>query len=289
MMESKVTVVIPFYNPGAYILEALDSVYAQTYKDWKIILIDDGSTDDTVAKIKDYLEDPRIKLVRHSQNMGQSKSMNSGLNLVETPFLIQLDADDWFYPYTLEVLLKETKKVTNPDEIAVFSGNINLVYKTSVDSEATRNSKKFKFNPTTKKLEWLKPRVKSRVIKGRSFQERYEFLLANSSVWPRFYRTTALQLIGGWPVDDPYEGRYAEDIRVLSRLIEHYRFHCVDKALLNHRRHNKNQTNNIQVYRDIMEWIVWDSLKRWGDEYEPIFTTKAGWTSLTGLRPKSKD
>ena len=288
-MDSKVTVVIPFYNPGAYILEALDSVYAQTYKDWKIILIDDASTDGSLAKIKYYLKDPRIQLVRHSQNLGQSKSMNSGLNLVETPFLIQLDADDWFYPYTLEVLLQETETVTNPDEIAVFSGNINLVYKTRVGRDSTQNSKKYKFDPKTKKIKWLKPIVISRELKGRSFQDRYEFLLANSSVWPRFYRTTALQHIGGWPVDDPYEGRYAEDIRVLSRLIEHYRFHWVDKVLLNHRRHDKNQTNNLQVYRDIMEWTVRDTLKRWGDEYEPIFTKTEEWTSLTGLRPKSKN
>ncbi|MFJ7367553.1 glycosyltransferase family 2 protein [Peribacillus frigoritolerans] len=274
MMESKVTVVIPFYNPGAYILEALDSVYAQTYKDWKIILIDDGSTDDTVVKIKDYLEDPRIKLVRHSQNMGQSKSMNSGLNLVETPFLIQLDADDWFYPYTLEVLLKETETVPNPEGIAVYSGNINLVYK-----------ERGGFTD----YKWKRSRVKSIVKKGRSFQDRYEFLLANCSVWPRFYLTSALQRIGGWPVDDPYEGRYAEDIRVLSRLIEHYCFHYVDKALLNHRRHDKNQTNNVQVYRDIMEWTVRDTLKRWGNEYEPIFTTKNGWISVTGLKPKRNE
>ena len=50
-MDSKVTVLIPFYNPGAYILEALDSVYAQTYKGWKIILIDDASTDGSLVKL----------------------------------------------------------------------------------------------------------------------------------------------------------------------------------------------------------------------------------------------
>jgi glycosyltransferase involved in cell wall biosynthesis len=283
MKNSKVTVLIPFYNPGAYIIEALDSVFGQTYQDWQLILVDDASTDNSASMIEDYLKDPRVKLIKHSENRGQSKSMNTGLKLVETPFVIQLDADDWFYPHTLEVLLKETE--TAPADIAVFSGNINLVFvKTSRDSSL----KRAKNRRLTKKQENRQSHIlKTKVKKGRLFKDRYDFLLANSSVWPRFYRTSALRSVGGWPVDDPYEGRYAEDIRVLFRLIEHYRFHWVDEVLLNHRRHDKNQTNLIEIYKDITEWTVRDTLKRWGDEYEPIFKTiEEGWINVTQLRPK---
>ncbi|QIZ10666.1 glycosyltransferase family 2 protein [Priestia megaterium] len=94
MNKSEVTVLIPFYNPGAYIREALASVFAQSYQDWQLILIDDASTDHTAEMIADYLKDPRVKMVSHLVNQGQSKSLNTGLKLVETPFVIQLDADD---------------------------------------------------------------------------------------------------------------------------------------------------------------------------------------------------
>lgn len=280
-MGSKVTVLIPFYNPGSYILEALDSVFLQTYKDWQIILIDDASTDNTVTIIEDYLKDPRVRLVRHSQNMGQSKSMNTGLKQVETPFLIQLDADDWFYPHTLEILIKETE--TNPEEIAVFSGNINVLFEFSKNEAIRKRNRNIQL---LKKQERLRTKAQT-IVRGRSFQNRYDFLMANCSVWPRFYLTSALQSVGGWPVDDPYEGRYAEDLSVLLRLIENYRFHWVDEVLMNHRRHNYNQSNMEKIYGEVIEWRVRDTLKRWGDDFEPIFkTTKKGWKVVTQLKAK---
>ncbi|MBT2719668.1 glycosyltransferase family 2 protein [Bacillus sp. ISL-46] len=286
MNKSEVTVLIPFYNPGAYIREALASVFAQTYQDWQLILIDDASTDHTAEMIVDYLKDPRVKMVSHLVNQGQSKSLNTGLKLVETPFVIQLDADDWFFPYTLEVLMKET--LTVPDTTAVISGNINLVFEdTIVDAHLIRSFNKQILKRQEKRQRHRGVPGKTKVKKGRSFQDRYDFLLANRSVWPRFYRTSALKSIGGWPVDDPYEGRYAEDIRVLFRLIEEYHFHWVDELLLNHRRHSKNQTNQMEIYRKITEWTVRDALLRWGDEYEPIFNTvEDGWIAVSELKRK---
>lgn len=282
VMESKVTVLIPFYNPGEYIFEALDSVFAQTFKNWKIILIDDASTDNTVSMIQGYLNDPRIKLVRHSQNMGQSKSMNTGLELVETPFLVQLDADDWFCPHTLEVLMGEAEK--QPDDVGVFSGNINVVFD---NVERRPIQKKSRKKRSYKERDAQEKQDQVEVRKGRFFKDRYDFLMANTSVWPRFYRTSALKSIEGWPTDDPYDGRYAEDSRVLLRLIEHYRFHWIDEVLLNHRRHSQNQTNMIDMYNNILEWLIHDTLKRWGDKYEPIFKYSDGWLKITELKPKN--
>jgi glycosyltransferase involved in cell wall biosynthesis len=224
--------------------------------------------------------------VSHLVNQGQSKSLNTGLKLVETPFVIQLDADDWFFPHTLEVLMKET--LTVPDTTAVISGNINLVFEdTIIDAHLIRSFNKQILKRQEKRQRHRGVPGKTKVKKGRSFQDRYDFLLANRSVWPRFYRTSALKSIGGWPVDDPYEGRYAEDIRVLFRLIEDYHFHWVDVLLLNHRRHSKNQTNQMEIYRKITEWTVRDALLRWGDEYEPIFNTvEDGWIAVSDLKPK---
>jgi len=261
-MTSEVTVVIPFYNPGRYLVEAIESVFSQTYKNWKLILVNDASTDNSLSLIKKYLSDDRVKIVHHSHNLGQSSSMNTGLHLVDTPFLIQLDADDWFYKDTLKVLVKEAKK--QPEDVGLISGNINFVYQ-----------------DTSGKT------IRQQIKKGRAFNEKYEFLLANRSVWPRFYRTEALKGVGGWPIDDPYKGRYVEDLRVLFYLIERYRFHWIDRPLLNHRRHESNQTNKIELLGEVVEWALKDTLKRWGNEFEPIITTdEEGWTIITGLKSK---
>jgi glycosyltransferase involved in cell wall biosynthesis len=61
-MSSKVTVLIPFYNPGRYLVDAIESVFSQTYKNWKLILINDASTDDSLSLIKKYLSDDRVKI-----------------------------------------------------------------------------------------------------------------------------------------------------------------------------------------------------------------------------------
>ena len=262
-MSSKVTVLIPFYNPGRYLVDAIESVFSQTYKNWKLILINDASTDHSLSLIKKYLSDDRVKIVHHKRNLGQSSSLNTGLNLVDTPFLIQLDADDWFYKDTLKVLVKEVKKL--PEDVGLISGNINFVFEDRAGNQ-----------------------IKQKIKKGRVFDDKYEFLLANRSVWPRFYRTSALKEVGGWPIDGPYNGRYVEDLRVLLYLIERYRFHWIDKPMLNHRRHENNQTNKMELLGEVVKWTIKDTLQRWGNEFEPIITTdEEGWTIVTGLKTKT--
>ncbi len=68
-MNYSVTVLIPFYNPGKYILDASRSIYSQSYFNWKMVLVDDASTDNSI-EFQPYLDDPRITLLRHSYNQG---------------------------------------------------------------------------------------------------------------------------------------------------------------------------------------------------------------------------
>jgi len=261
-MESVVTVVIPSYNPGGYLIEALDSVFLQTYKRWSIIIVDDASTDDSLDRVVDYIDHRKVRLICNERNVGQSKSMNAALAQVTTPYLLQLDADDWLYPHALETLVDEARRA--PKEVGLISGNINIVFQN--EAGAT---------------------VDSIVRKNRSFTDRYDFLLANASQWPRFYKTSALRDIGGWPTDDPYEGRYMEDKLVLYRLIEKYHFRWIDETLYYHRRHTQNQTRLLDEYREITEWGVRAALRRWGDRYEPEFELLEGWLMVKGLLPKN--
>jgi glycosyltransferase involved in cell wall biosynthesis len=260
-MNSQVTVLIPFYNQAAYIRQALDSVFAQTYPHWQLILVDDGSTEDYLPEIQPYLADKRVRLLQKRDNAGQSKAMNDGLALVNTPYVVQLDGDDMFTSGTLDVLLAEAQK--QPPSTGLICGNMLMFFQ----------------NPAGKIY-------KTKIRMGRPFSDRYEFLLANTTLCPRFYRTSALQDIGGWPTDDPYQGRYREDMLVLYRLIEKYSFHWINQLLYQHRRHGTNQTHQLDQYNEVAVWSIRAALKRWGDEYEPVFESVEGWVRLGRLRKK---
>lgn len=226
-------------------------------------MIDDGSTQNVHSQIQKYLQDSRIKLLKLEKNVGQSQALNRGLELVDTPFIVQLDSDDKFFPHTLGVLVNEARK--QPEDVAVFSGNMQVIH------EDDRGNLMF---TTTNQ--------------GRPFTDKYDFILANTSLWPRFYRTSAIRLVGGWPTDDPYGGRVMEDKQVLLRLIERYRFHWVDQTLYIHRRHPNNHTNQIALYAEMVEWSIRQALKRWGGTYEPVFVTYGiGWKRLERLIPVS--
>lgn len=103
---SAITVIVPGHDVAAYAPEALDSLRAQTRGDWTAILVDDASTDatgDVFAAAAD--EDPRFRLVRHDRRRGLAAARNTGLDLVDTPLLGFLDADDRLRPDALERLV----------------------------------------------------------------------------------------------------------------------------------------------------------------------------------------
>lgn len=262
-MTTGITVLIPSYNAGDYLREALESVFSQTYRNWKIILIDDASTDNSLSKAEEFLEDSRIKLIRNEINLGQSKSLNKGLEFVDTPYVITLDSDDWFYPYTLEVLLGEATKLG--ENIGLIHGNLTAVFQDD-DGRVIKEISK----------------------KGHKIKNPYHFILSYTGICPRFYRTKALKEIGGFPTNDPYEGRYIEDLPVLLRLIEKNQFHFVDKPLYKYRQHTNMQTNNRKFVTEKMKWVIRDALKRWGDHYEPVFETiDDGWIRVSHFISKN--
>jgi glycosyltransferase involved in cell wall biosynthesis len=93
-----VSVIIPCYNYGAYIHDAIDSILAQTYTNWELLVVDDGSQDDTAAIVQQYMvNDARIKYHRRS-NGGLSAARNTGLTLARGEYVQLLDADDYLAP-----------------------------------------------------------------------------------------------------------------------------------------------------------------------------------------------
>ena len=106
-----ISVIVPVYNTEKYLRRCIDSVLAQTYQDFELLLIDDGSKDSSGAICDEYAaKDARVR-VFHKENGGVSDTRNYGLNLAQGKYLMFLDSDDfWLQDDVLEVLIEKAKE-----------------------------------------------------------------------------------------------------------------------------------------------------------------------------------
>ena len=101
IMQQLVSIITATKNYARFLPEAIDSVLAQTFADWELIIVDDGSTDDTANVIAPFLYDKRIRYIRSDQ-LGQSRAKNLGIAMSQCEFVAFLDADDAWEPTKLE-------------------------------------------------------------------------------------------------------------------------------------------------------------------------------------------
>ena len=115
------TIGIPFYNSEKFLSKAIQSVLKQTYTNWTLILLDDGSTDNSLNIAKEFAEkDSRIKVLSDGQNKHLAYRLNEIAKLCQTKYLARMDADDIMHPERLEKQLKILEQ--NP-EIDVLGSN----------------------------------------------------------------------------------------------------------------------------------------------------------------------
>lgn len=113
MAEPLISIIMPSYNQGPYLSEALESVLAQTYTNWECIIVDDGSKDHTAEVSKAYCaKDSRIQYI-YQENSGVSAARNNGVAHSKGEFVLPLDGDDKIAPEFLELTLKEIIKDRN--------------------------------------------------------------------------------------------------------------------------------------------------------------------------------
>lgn len=117
-----ISVVIPVYNVEKYLNECIESVLTQTYTDYEIILVDDGSTDSSGHICDDYMTaDSRVRVI-HQKNGGLSAARNTGLKEAKGEYIYFLDSDDYIEEYTLEYLVEVSVK-ENAD-VVFFDGYV---------------------------------------------------------------------------------------------------------------------------------------------------------------------
>lgn len=117
------SVIIPTYNRGHTLARAIESVLAQTVRDYEIIVVDDGSTDDTAELLEEY----RVKILRFEQNGGVAKARNRGVSAANGEWIAFLDSDDWWEPNKLQLQMEYCKQnqeceILQTDEIWIRHG-----------------------------------------------------------------------------------------------------------------------------------------------------------------------
>lgn len=116
------SVIIPLYNKAPYVAKAIESVLGQTYRDFEVIVIDDGSTDQSLEVAKTF-ENKSITIISQP-NSGVSTARNNGVKIAKHPYICFLDADDWWHPTFLE----EMKRViTDFPDAGIYGSGYYIV------------------------------------------------------------------------------------------------------------------------------------------------------------------
>ncbi|ALX49937.1 glycosyltransferase family 2 protein [Lentibacillus amyloliquefaciens] len=106
-----ISIITPAYNAEEFIKETIESVLAQTYSNWEMIIVDDRSADGTVAEVKAYeKQDDRIKLVELEENSGSAVARNTAMEQARGHYIAFLDSDDLWFPEKLENQLRFMKE-----------------------------------------------------------------------------------------------------------------------------------------------------------------------------------
>lgn len=131
------TVLMPNYNNGAFLREAIDSVLAQSFPDFRFLIVDDGSSDNSIEIIESY-QDQRIHLIRKEKNSGIVDTLNLGIEHISSKYFVRMDGDDISAPDRFKLLVEFMEQ--NPhvgvcgSHIQLF-GDLNDVWKMELDPE----------------------------------------------------------------------------------------------------------------------------------------------------------
>jgi glycosyltransferase involved in cell wall biosynthesis len=120
MSDPAVSVLLPVYNDMTSIAEALDSILQQTFDDYEIIVVDDGSTDGTEALLSQYSDNDLVRIVSHEKNLGLPAALNTGIDAAMGAFIARQDSDDRSLPERLAAQYQYLRE--NPTVALVATG-----------------------------------------------------------------------------------------------------------------------------------------------------------------------
>ncbi len=233
MSEPLVSVVIPAYNASRFIRRTLDSVRNQTYSELEIIVVDDGSTDDTARLVADFARlDDRLRLVS-TENRGVAAARNTGIALSKGHFVAFLDADDLWHPTKIE---KQVSALARRSED--WGGVYTLFH--GID-EQDRLLSPMGVRGISSGYIYARHLVLRSVGNGSALMVRRNILLEIGGFDPSY----AAAGIGG-----------CEDADLELRLVEKYKMDVVPERLVGYRTYSGNMSsNNVRMGLSVIEAV----------------------------------
>jgi glycosyltransferase involved in cell wall biosynthesis len=205
----RINIIMPVYNQEKYIVQSIRSILDQTFKDFALLLINDGSTDATVDVVERNFSDERIKIIHNDQNRGLIYSLNKGLKLAaDAEFISRMDGDDIAFPQRFE---KQIAFMEKHPAVGILGTNIQL----------------YKDNKVTKTVRY--PATHDKIVAS--------MLCVNALAHPTLLIRSSLFKDG-----DKYSEEFPkfEDYALWIALIGKTEFANLDEVLLYYRIHDKS-------------------------------------------------
>ncbi len=227
MKEPLVTVYITNYNYGKYIRQAIESVLSQTFQDFELIIIDDGSTDNSKDIIEEYANNPKIKII-YQQNKGLNVTNNIALKVAKGKYIMRLDADDFLHPEALEKMVTALEK---DNELGLVFPDYYIV-----DAEGNIINE----------------------FKRHSFDKEVSLLDMPAHGACTMIRKSFLKRLGGY--DEQY--RCQDGYELWIKFINRYKVNNINEPLFYYRRHGNNLTTNEDKILETRKRIKENYLKK---------------------------
>jgi len=232
-MNPKISVLMPVYNSEKYLKEAIESILNQTFSDFEFLIINDGSTDQSVNIIESY-GDSRIRLIHNEQNQGLISTLNKGIDLSQGKYIERMDSDDISLPARLE---KQFKLMEENEDIGICGtlfqsfGNHNYIPNHPEDSEL----------------------IKAHLVFGCYIG--HPTVMIRKSIFKKY----------NLRYDNNF--KHAEDYELWTRVIKYSKFTNIQEILLHYRSHDSQICHKFaQIQAQNLRKIHFNYLKNLGFE-----------------------
>lgn len=216
-----ISVIIPTYNYARFLPESVGSVLAQTFRDFEVVVVDDGSTDNTADVVGGLATDPRVRYLRQ-ENQGDAAARNRGVRNSSGRYLAFLDSDDLWLPAKLA---RQFDVMESRPGVSVVHTALQLL-REEPNGRQTRG-----------------PRVRPpRQQEATLYEDQLYRNMITSSHSTALVRREALEGVGGFDATVPFFC----DHDLWRRMAERHAFHCLDEVLVTIRKHGRNVSSQVE-------------------------------------------
>lgn len=216
-----VTVGIVFFNCERYLRDAINSVFKQSFSDWKLILINDGSTDGSVLIAEEFVYDERVRLYNDGKNLGLTCRLNFLADICDTEFLCRMDADDIMHFDRLRTQLQVLKENAQIDVLGTNAFIINE------KNQVVALREKYSSHDLLLNVNSLiHPSVMARSVwfKNNRYDEKFENRIQDLELWFRVRNKSTLvylskPLLFYREIEGDYSSKYKNGLREMMYFI----------------------------------------------------------------------